>query len=144
MGGEVAVGDALTHISKGADLDATASPPRRGMLGDLNRDGRGNVLLGASNAAVGGINEAGQLLLFVGRETREPELDTEYADRRWVCSTTGQELGASTWLAVSDINGDGFDDLSMASAWHPLDPTAEPYTNKEGEVFLFFGQAGPG
>lgn len=144
LGGEVALGDALTHISPGSDLDAWTSLPRRNMLGDLNGDGRGDVLLGASNATVDGIDEAGQLLLFVGRETWEPELSTEDADNRWVGSTIGQEVGTSYWIAVSDINGDGFDDLSMASAWHPLDPTAEPYTIQEGEVFLFFGQAGPG
>ena len=50
----------------------------------------------------------------------------------FVGTLVDQQLGHLGQVVVSDLNGDGFDDLALASGTHPAGSGV-------GQIFLFFG-----
>lgn len=142
-GAELGLADADVHITPAATVDDTLELPVRDLLGDVNGDGRGDVLLRAKRATVDGVEYAGSASLFVGRAAWEPLLSTDDADLTFAGSAVGQKLGTSEWVTVDDLDGDLCDDIAFASARHPVHADGEDYDINEGAVFVFFGQPGP-
>jgi len=102
------------------------------LRGDLNGDGLPELLIREAEVTVNGVEWAGILHVFAGRTSWAADYDLDEADARFFGTTQYQGMG--DWAVVSDLNGDGFDDLAVSSAWHPVG-------TENGETFVFFGQA---
>lgn len=91
-----------------------------GTAGDVNGDGYGDLILGAPGATVNGQAQAGAVYLIFGQSDLGAggllSLDS-LAEGKGI-TLTGEAAGDLTGLLVSgaeDVNGDGYDDLIIAS-----------------------------
>lgn len=132
---EVGLDEADVHISADGLTDGLELPVTT-MLGDINGDGIGDLLLASPYADVDGESDTGSLLLFLGRETWESELSVEDANVQFVGTLDYQSMGSSERTLVLDVNADGCDDIVSASRAHPI------VEEDKGETFVFFGQYG--
>lgn len=101
------------------------------MAGDVNRDGFGDMLIGAPNA----VSDSGFVYSLFGGPALDGILATNNINNvaafRFLSESAGGQLGASVGLG-GDINGDGVDDIVMG----------EPLTGlKQGKAHFYFGQA---
>ena len=101
--------------------------------GDLNGDGRSDVVVGAWQQTVSGLLVAGAAYVYYGSNTGISTVPS-------VTLTVGQS-GAGFGNAVStagDVNGDGYSDLLVgAIAWESNTVTEL----SEGAVFVYYGSA---
>ncbi|MCA9635652.1 MAG: FG-GAP repeat protein [Myxococcales bacterium] len=103
-----------------------------GFAGDVNGDGRIDVLVGAPFATVGDADYAGKAFLVHGQGggSASPAATFTIDDGR------STQLGWSA-SGIGDVNGDGIDDLALGA------PEAKIVDNfREGEVYVVYG--GPG
>lgn len=103
-----------------------------GFAGDVNGDGRIDVLVGAPFATVGDADYAGKAFLVHGQGggSASPAATFKIDDGR------STQLGWSA-SGIGDVNGDGIDDLALGA------PEAKIVDNfREGEVYVVYG--GPG
>lgn len=107
--------------------------------GDINGDGVADLLLGAPNVDTGGVDSGAAYVVF-GRTTgfaatlSLATLDGDNGFRLQV-SEASQGLGSSV-SAAGDVNGDGFDDLLIASQRGFA-------TGAPGASYLVFGSSAP-
>ena len=138
------VRNAINLSQGGADMAISGASPGAGMgeavaVGDLNRDGLADLIVGAPGTNASGRVRAGAVYVVYGRSGSPPSV-VDFADA--TLSTTeilggeaGWGLGAS--VAVGDLNGDGFADL-IAGA-----PDASPGGRAgAGSVFVVYGRSG--
>lgn len=103
----------------GANLGETLA------LGDVNGDGKADIAAGIPDAKPAGINDAGEVCVFLtpgfmGVVLSEPTIEL------------GADFGFSE--AIGDVNGDGFGDVVVGAQ----DATSNGDTDA-GEAFVFFG-----
>jgi MYXO-CTERM domain-containing protein len=102
-------------------------------VGDVNNDGKDDVLIGAP-AYDGGLTDEGRVYLYAGSASG---LD---ATAYWTID--GEQTGAGMGLGVGgggDVNGDGYADILVGAYKYDNAP------NDEGRAFAFYGsEAGPG
>jgi hypothetical protein len=103
--------------------------------GDLDGDGLGDLIVTTPTEARNGLESAGAVRVFRGRETWPPEIDRNDADLVISGTHTNQGVGNRSWFVVADLDGDGLDDLVSSSFYHPADGS--------GTTFVFFGQPVP-
>jgi len=100
--------------------------------GDLDGDGLGDLLVGATWAYLGPIMKGGRAYLFHGREAGWDTLvDGTDADAGVAGIVPNDNLGQG--LALSDLDGDGADELLVGAPFH------EATGVYSGEVYLFWG-----
>ena len=98
------------------------------MNGDLNADGRADLVVGAPNQANGSTTGAGRVYLFLGSASGP----NPYPDWQFEKGQASAQVG-STLAYAGDVNADGYDDILVA---------AKAYQNTlaaEGAVWLFAG-----
>ena len=101
-----------------------------GVCGDVNKDGFGNLLIGAPENNKGGLRSGAAYLIF--NSAKIPPLLTPLskADVTFIGAKT--ELEAGTKMAgVADVNGDSFSDFIIAA---PME------NNGARKIYLFFGK----
>ncbi len=101
--------------------------------GDLNGDGRSDVVVGAWQATVGGLTLAGAAYVYYGTNTGISTTPS-------VTLTSGQQ-GAQFGNAVStagDVNGDGYSDLLVGARTWESNTVTEL---SEGGVFVYYGSS---
>ncbi|MFC1741965.1 beta strand repeat-containing protein, partial [Nanoarchaeota archaeon] len=120
------------NLSSGADLTikginvnystgvATAS-------GDVNGDGKDDVIVSANDATANGVAYAGQTYVVFGGVTGTVNLST---DANLTINGIDQSDGAGSALATGDFNGDGNDDIIIGA------PSADSNT---GETYIVYG-----
>jgi len=104
--------------------------------GDVNGDGRSDLILGALAADPSGHADAGEAYVIFGQHRWDATLDVADLDGsngfRIAGLDPGDRLGFSV-AAAGDLNGDGFDDVVIGA--HAAD-------GGRGEVYVVFGHAG--
>jgi FG-GAP repeat/FG-GAP-like repeat len=95
-------------------------------LGDIDRDGFGDILL-ASWISDAGATDAGMVELFSGRDGGRL--------RRITSTTAGESLGFDAHGATGDVDGDGYEDLFLSAAWNPA------LGGQTGRVYMVAGEA---
>lgn len=101
-------------------------------VGDVNGDGRDDILIGAYGEDSGG-EDAGMVYLIYGSGSLTGGSLT-YADRKWR-GAAGDYLGA-TLSKAGDVNNDGYDDMLLGA---PRESTEGSYA---GAVYLILGSSG--
>jgi len=99
--------------------------------GDINGDGRGDILIGAWNRDLVG-TDAGMAYVFFGKSSLPGSITAQNADVRMVGKNAGDNFGWSV-EGIGDINSDGNTDLSIS---------APGWNSNQGRVYIFHG--GPG
>ncbi|MGC6418610.1 MAG: hypothetical protein ACON3Z_15915 [Bradymonadia bacterium] len=110
---------------------------RRLAAGDLNGDGRAELII-AQHAADIGSSNAGIVYVFAGGPLEGPiqrYTRTAEADWSWFADNAGD--GAGIAIDIGDHNEDGIDDL-LVSAWGD-EAIGEDVTANTGGVHLFYG-----
>ncbi len=101
--------------------------------GDLNGDGRSDVVVGAWQQTVGGLTQAGAAYVYYGTNAGISTVAS-------VTLTSGQQ-GAQLGNAVStagDVNGDGYSDLLVGARTWESNVVTEV---SEGGVFVYYGSS---
>lgn len=93
------------------------------MVGDVNRDGHDDYVIGAPYANAGG-TERGQAFLVSGK--------TGAILQTWTGATSGERLGWAV-AGVGDVNRDGKPDIAISSPW------AQGGGVRRGEVRIYSG-----
>ncbi len=116
----------------GSEFDDFALGGRLANHGDLDGDGLGDVVVGAVDAYLGPITKGGRAYLFHGRTAGWDALvDATDADAGVAGLNPRDKLGHG--LALSDLDGDGADELVVAAPYH------EATGIYSGEIYLFWG-----
>jgi hypothetical protein len=97
-------------------------------VGDLNGDGRADVLVGAENAKVGSLDQAGQVFVYEG--------GASFPGSPRVLQAPEPQRGAAfgSALAVGDVTEDGYDDVFVGA---PNENVGS--VQNAGRVHLFLG-----
>ncbi len=97
-------------------------------VGDFDDDGRVDLAVGDPGADVGSVAQAGEVWVYFG------PIDTTQPQRLRAGSVlSGARFGET--LAAGDFDGDGYEDLAVASP-HPANLTA---ATSESSIDVFFG-----
>lgn len=108
-------------------------------IGDFNRDGVGDLLIGARQAnGLGSRSQSGIVYMFYGSTALEGirDLQVVSADITLIGARAGDFTG---WVTAGDLTGDGIDDM-VTSAVQRTGPNGEM---QAGAVYLLFGAAAP-
>lgn len=143
------------HLSGGGTPGTFSALPRAHALavGDFNKDGFGDVVVGAPDAdftPTGGAARAdsGAVYILFGKASfASPTIvDTNVTalsqpDVRVFGALAGDNLGFA--VAAGDVNGDGFDDLAIGAPGFDLTLTGPPPVDRQncGAVYILFGSA---
>ncbi len=100
--------------------------------GDVNGDGYADIIIGAPYYTNGQTQEGRAYAYYGSASGLSAASDWAFESDLAKC-----QMG---WKAASagDVNGDGFDDVLVSSEYCT---TGDPYTNREGRVYLFLGSA---
>jgi predicted nucleic acid-binding Zn-ribbon protein len=103
------------------------------MAGDVNGDGYGDILIGASDNDENG-DTCGQVYLILGGRTGwNQDVDLSNADASWWGEKNGDYAGFSV-AGAGDINGDGFDDILIGAFGN------DEYADMNGQAYIIFGK----
>ena len=103
-------------------------------VGDVDADGRDDLLLGVIGAYAGLQTKSGRVVLWKGRESGWAEDSSlESADASFHGAGVKDYLG--TTMALGDANGDGLDDLLLSAAYANIGDAYD-----QGRLYLFWGE----
>ena len=106
--------------------------------GDVNGDGYGDILIGASNADPGGIGSGETYVVFGKSESFDASVDLKALDGTNGFVLEGIDAGDRSGFSVStagDFNGDGYDDILISAP-----PAVPGGIYKAGETYVVFGK----
>ena len=106
--------------------------------GDVNGDGYGDLIIGASGADSGGDRSGETYLVYGGATGTDLVLDRSTLDGTNGFTLTGTGANDYSGISVSsagDVNGDGYDDL-IIGAWG-----ADSGGDRAGETYVVYGGA---
>lgn len=82
-------------------------------LGDVNKDGTDDIILGVPKEDTIGRANGGMVYVFYGKNNFAQSLDVLAADVKIKGAVAGDQAGAS--LAAGDVNGDGYEDIVIGA-----------------------------
>lgn len=104
------------------------------VIGDFNGDGQQDLAIGASGTNAPTFDE-GAVYVFLDARNLAATIDTGAADIVFTGSDTNDNFGSS--LALTDVNGDGRDDLVIGAI---LDELTGSFS---GAAYIFYGLSSP-
>ena len=110
--------------------------------GDVDNDGRDELIVGATGFDVEAGNDAGGVFIYEWDEPTLPFIE-EYVPVEtavWTYSGSGGSHNAGATTSIGDANGDGIDDI-IVGAWRG-DVDGEDDINAPGSVHVFLGRDG--
>ena len=130
---DVASGVAPTVLAQiGSEWDDFVFGGTLAGRGDVDGDGLGDLVVGATDAYLGPIMKGGRAYLFHGRESGwDSVVDATDADGSIAGIGVGDKL--SYGMALGDLDGDGIDDIVVGA------PYAATMGTYAGETYLFWG-----
>lgn len=125
----------------GAASDDTSALAVAG-AGDVNGDGRDDLIIGAAGADPGGLSAAGSSYVVYGRASPPFAavlgLGTLDGSNGFRIDGVAAGDGSGNAVAVAgDVNGDGIDDLLVGAS------TADPNGTSSGSAYVVYGRANP-
>ncbi|MBF0401952.1 MAG: FG-GAP repeat protein [Magnetococcales bacterium] len=127
------VGFRLDGVALGDCLGQSVS-----LVGDVNGDGFGDLIVGASNADPNGLNSGASYVVFGKASGFGSAINLSSLDGNSGFRLDGVAAGDYSGRSVSsagDVNGDGFDDLIVGASW------ADPNGLNSGASYVVFGKA---
>ncbi|MGB0852869.1 MAG: beta strand repeat-containing protein [Pikeienuella sp.] len=126
----------------GFAIDGATGTPRSGYsvsgAGDINGDGLDDLLISSYQAAPNGAN-SGQAFVIFGKPADTNRVDTETlaaGEGFEINGIAAQDFAGLSVSTISDVNGDGFDDLIVSSPFADVGGGTD-----EGRVHVVFGKA---
>ncbi len=107
-----------------------------GVIGDFNRDGTADLLVGSPFTSPGGRSEAGAVYMWLGPIPASEDLATTLADYEIYGQRAGDHLGWT--VAAGDVSGDGTDDMIFSAPDHDGSAANRP---NAGVVYVKHGPA---
>jgi hypothetical protein len=123
------------HHWKGADVGSSFGEIVAG-IGDLNGDGRGEVIVTAPRTADPARSRPGDVMIFSGTDGKEL--------RHWTGKQPGELFGRMA-VSAGDLDGDGIEDVAIGAPWYRRDASErvgrmELRSGRSGDVLgEFFG-----
>jgi len=125
----------LPGLAAGDDVGVSAMD-----AGDVNGDGIGDIIIGASRADPSGRNDAGASYVVFGRKTGFPaSVDLaalDGSDGFQIFGADADDYSGRSVSGAGDVNGDGFDDMIVGSLGG--DPGGR---RNAGESYVIYGRA---
>ncbi|PWS38205.1 hypothetical protein DFH01_02590 [Falsiroseomonas bella] len=107
-------------------------------VGDLNGDGRSDLIVGAPRNSAGGVEAGAAYVVFGKADGAAVPLENVAAGQGGfaIIGETGQDLAGTSVSAIGDMNGDGLPEMLISAL--SLDPTG---TGRNGAAYVVWGQA---
>jgi hypothetical protein len=106
-----------------------------GSAGDVDGDGRVDLLMSSPSVPVGGLGKVGAAYVFT--RAASGQIDVAYADLRLYGISEGERFGHAA-SAAGDVNNDGYDDILVGA------PDADLGARDAGAAYLFHGGVATG
>jgi len=123
------------HYWKGPDIGSSFGDVVAG-IGDLDGDGRGEVIVTAPRTADQTRSRPGEVMIYSGADGKQL--------RHWTGSQAGELFGRMA-MSAGDFDGDGIDDVAIGAPWYRSEAgdrvgRVEMRSGRSGEVlFELFG-----
>lgn len=110
--------------------------PSVGSAGDVNRDGFDDVIMGAPRNNDGGSDDEGAAYVLFGATSLSATIELNGSGANLtVIGTTANDYVGQAILGIGDINGDGFDDFSVATGY------TDEITTNGGTAYIIYGRS---